>query len=86
MAFRQRRAGLYALTVDLPSDVVTKQIGLRTVELITTPDAAGSRFAFKVNGREIFCRGANWIRRMRCFRCRRRRRRRTCCSRQKLRT
>ncbi|WFU89377.1 glycoside hydrolase family 2 protein [Rhizobium sp. CC1099] len=52
---------LYALTVDLPSDVVTKQIGLRTVELITTPDAAGSRFAFKVNGREIFCRGANWI-------------------------
>ena len=24
-------------------------------------DAVGSRFAFKVNGREIFCRGANWI-------------------------
>ncbi|MGO7793368.1 hypothetical protein ACC703_39575, partial [Rhizobium ruizarguesonis] len=21
----------------------------------------GSRFAFTVNGREIFCRGANWI-------------------------
>jgi beta-mannosidase len=52
---------LYTLTVDLPSDTVSKQIGLRTVELITTPDAAGSRFAFKVNGREIFCRGANWI-------------------------
>ena len=52
---------LYELTVDLPSDVVTKQIGIRTIELITTPDAAGSRFAFKVNGHEIFCRGANWI-------------------------
>ncbi len=52
---------LYALTVELGSDSVTKQIGLRTIELITTPDAAGSRFAFKVNGHEIFCRGANWI-------------------------
>ena len=52
---------LYRLSVELPDDAVTKQIGLRTIELITTPDAAGSRFAFKVNGREIFCRGANWI-------------------------
>ena len=52
---------LYTLSVELPSDSVTKQIGLRTIELITTPDAAGSRFAFKVNGHEIFCRGANWI-------------------------
>ncbi|MEZ2127251.1 MULTISPECIES: glycoside hydrolase family 2 protein [unclassified Sinorhizobium] len=55
------KQALYTLIVDLPSDTVSKQIGLRTVELITTPDAAGSRFAFKVNGREIFCRGANWI-------------------------
>ena len=30
-------------------------------ELITDPDTAGARFAFRVNGREIFCRGANWI-------------------------
>jgi beta-mannosidase len=52
---------LYTLTVDLPSETVTRQIGLRTVELITDPDEAGSRFALKVNGREIFCRGANWI-------------------------
>ncbi|MGO8271809.1 glycoside hydrolase family 2 protein, partial [Rhizobium ruizarguesonis] len=52
---------LYRLSVELPTDDVTKQIGLRTVELITTPDASGSLFAFKVNGREIFCRGANWI-------------------------
>ena len=52
---------LYALTVDLPTETVTRQIGLRTVELITDPDEAGSRFALKVNGREIFCRGANWI-------------------------
>ncbi|PDV88990.1 beta-mannosidase [Rhizobium sp. H4] len=52
---------LYRLSVELPTDEVVKQIGLRTIELITTPDASGARFAFKVNGREIFCRGANWI-------------------------
>ncbi|MBY4606649.1 glycoside hydrolase family 2 protein [Rhizobium sp. 9T] len=52
---------LYRLSVELPTDEVVKQLGLRTIELITTPDASGARFAFKVNGREIFCRGANWI-------------------------
>ena len=52
---------LYRLTVDIPGETVTRQIGLRTVELLTDPDEAGSRFAFRINGREIFCRGANWI-------------------------
>ena len=52
---------LYPLTVDTPTETITKQIGLRTVELLTDKDEAGSRFAFRINGREIFCRGANWI-------------------------
>ncbi|WP_117192699.1 beta-mannosidase [Rhizobium terrae] len=52
---------LYTLTVEIPTEAVTRRIGLRTVELITDRDAAGSRFAFRINGREIFCRGANWI-------------------------
>lgn len=52
---------LYTLDVEIPTEQVTRQIGLRTIELLTTPDEAGSRFAFRVNGREIFCRGANWI-------------------------
>lgn len=52
---------LYELTVGTPTEAITRQIGLRTVELLTDPDEAGSRFAFRVNGREIFCRGANWI-------------------------
>lgn len=52
---------LSQLTVALPGDTVARQIGFRTVELLTDKDAAGSRFAFRVNGREIFCRGANWI-------------------------
>lgn len=52
---------LYTLKVEIAGESVTRQIGLRTVELITDKDEAGSRFALKVNGREIFCRGANWI-------------------------
>ncbi|MBT9371389.1 glycoside hydrolase family 2 protein [Rhizobium sp. CSW-27] len=52
---------LYTLTVALPDETVTRRIGLRTAELLTDPDAAGSRFALRINGREIFCRGANWI-------------------------
>lgn len=52
---------LYALSVETNFETVTRQIGLRTVELITDEDEAGSRFALKVNGREIFARGANWI-------------------------
>lgn len=35
--------------------------GVRTVELVTEdPDTGEERFAFKVNGRMIFLRGANW--------------------------
>ncbi len=52
---------LYELVVQCGDEVETRRIGLRKVELITTPDEAGARFAFKVNGREIFCKGANWI-------------------------
>ena len=52
---------LYELTVDTPTETITRQIGIRTAELLTDPDEAGSRFAFRINGREIFCRGANWI-------------------------
>ncbi|MDQ0453850.1 beta-mannosidase [Rhizobium paknamense] len=52
---------LYDLRVSVPGATVEKRIGLRTVELLTDADEVGSRFALKVNGREIFCRGANWI-------------------------
>jgi len=34
-------------------------IGLRTIEIDRSPLAQGSRFCFKVNGEEVFCRGAN---------------------------
>ncbi len=37
---------LYELAVEIPSETVIRQIGLRHVELVTDKDAAGSRFAF----------------------------------------
>lgn len=52
---------LTPLAVTAGGETVRREIGFRQVELITTPDAAGSRFALAVNGREIFCKGANWI-------------------------
>ena len=38
-----------------------RRIGLRTVELVSEPDAAGRSFGLRVNRRDLFCRGANWI-------------------------
>lgn len=52
---------LSELVVETPAETMTKLIGFRKMELITDPDEAGARFAFRVNGREIFCKGANWI-------------------------
>ena len=38
------------------------EIGLRTLELdVTRQDTVNRKFAFRVNGGEIFCKGADWI-------------------------
>nr|WP_321463189.1 glycoside hydrolase family 2 protein [uncultured Cohaesibacter sp.] len=52
---------LYDLSVMLDGQSLDRRIGLRAVELVTDRDEVGSRFAFRINGREIFARGANWI-------------------------
>jgi beta-mannosidase len=43
------------------NDYRQTRIGLRTICLDTSPDSTGSRFALKVNNKEIFCKGFNWI-------------------------
>ncbi len=52
---------LYELRVECGDHVEVRKIGLRQIDLITTKDKVGARFAFNVNGKEIFSRGANWI-------------------------
>ncbi|MCB1444405.1 MAG: glycoside hydrolase family 2 protein [Rhizobiaceae bacterium] len=52
---------VYDIDVIVPGDHVRRRVGIRKAELLTDPDESGRRFAFRVNGREIFCKGANWI-------------------------
>ena len=57
---------LYPLEVTMGRETLARKIGLRTIEVLNTPDRdadgrEGARMAFRVNGEEIFCKGANWI-------------------------
>jgi beta-mannosidase len=52
---------LYPLTVRLGDQEVTKRIGLRTLKVVNTEDRSGLSMVFRVNGLDIFCKGANWI-------------------------
>ncbi|MFG1811313.1 glycoside hydrolase family 2 TIM barrel-domain containing protein [Streptomyces sp. NPDC049040] len=42
-------------------DAATVRVGLRSVAVDETPDAAGTRWALVVNGRTVRVRGYNWI-------------------------
>ena len=52
---------LHDLTVSLGSQTLHRRIGLRSAELITEKDATGLGFKVRINGRDVFCKGANWI-------------------------
>lgn len=52
---------LYELTVSVDDQHRVSKLGLRTIELINQPDERGISMTFRVNGRDIFCKGANWI-------------------------
>ncbi|MEO7380545.1 MAG: glycoside hydrolase family 2 protein, partial [Paracoccaceae bacterium] len=57
----QGAQALHDLTVTFGDCVAHRRIGLRSAELITEKDAAGLGFKVRLNGRDIFCKGANWI-------------------------
>ncbi|HTC68764.1 MAG TPA: glycoside hydrolase family 2 protein [Acidothermaceae bacterium] len=46
---------------DLELATWSGRVGFRTVELDTSPDEFGTRFAVVVNGVPVFARGVNWI-------------------------
>ena len=52
---------LHDLVIELDGQIVSKRIGLRKVELVSTPDEVGRSFMVRVNDRPVFAMGANWI-------------------------
>ena len=60
---------LYPLALSVGSAALERKIGLRTIEVLSAPDAApyprtgkqGNPMTFRVNGRDIFAKGVNWI-------------------------
>lgn len=42
-------------------DRAETRVGIRSVELVQEPDEEGKTFIFRVNGKPVFCKGANWI-------------------------
>ena len=58
---------LYLLSVSLGNSKFCRNIGLRKIELVNEPDCdpvsgkEARSFTFRVNGRDVFCKGCNWI-------------------------
>jgi beta-mannosidase len=57
---------LYDFTIEIKRGgiVVEKhdvRVGIRTVELVTEKDAKGETFFFRINGKPVFAKGANYI-------------------------
>ena len=52
---------LYTLTTTTDGEVTTRRIGLRKLEWIVEPDEIDHNFKCRINGRDIFAFGANWI-------------------------
>ncbi|MEL7345181.1 MAG: glycoside hydrolase family 2 protein, partial [Pseudomonadota bacterium] len=52
---------LYPLRVEACAERRDLNVGLRKMELVNEVDDHGLGFKIRVNGRDIFCKGANWI-------------------------
>ena len=52
---------LYSFNVLSGGRKVTKKIGFRKLEFISKDDQFGKSMLFRVNDKDVFCKGANWI-------------------------
>lgn len=52
---------LHDLVIKVGDTIETRRLGLRAIDLISEPDDVGRSFKLRVNGQDVFARGANWI-------------------------
>lgn len=52
---------LHDLDITMDGQSHSRKIGFRKTELIVAKDEIGNKFLFRINGRDIFMKGANWI-------------------------
>lgn len=52
---------LYGVELSIGGEIHRRKIGFRHIEVIHQDDDIGRSMKFRVNGREIFAKGANWI-------------------------
>ncbi|PTQ75380.1 beta-mannosidase [Celeribacter persicus] len=52
---------LHDLELRCGAVVATRRIGIRRIEHVTLRDDKGLGFKFRVNGRDVFAKGANWV-------------------------